>query len=55
MNRLVLHPEKTKFILFTRSREREEVVLYCDNNNLDQNVAEYSSVMGSISKNDKIP
>jgi len=55
MNRLVLHPDKTKYILFTRSRVRGDVVLYCNNNDLDQNVAENISVIGNISKTDKIP
>ena len=29
LNRLVLHPDKTKFILFTREKVQRDVVLYC--------------------------
>ena len=37
-NRLVLHPDKTKFILFTRSGgEGFDLEIFCNNNNHDQN------------------
>ena len=40
MNRMVLHPDKTKFILFARSNIERDVVLLCNNNNMDQNSAD---------------
>ena len=54
-NNLVLHPDKTKFILFSRSRVREGVVLLCNNNNLNQNYTDNISVISGISKDDIIP
>ena len=37
-NRLVLHPDKTKFILFTRSGgEGFDLEIFCNNNHHDQN------------------
>jgi len=37
-NLLAIHPEKTKFILFTQSRnlDQDEINIYIDNNNADQ-------------------
>ena len=39
VNKLVLHPDKTKFILFSRSRITQvNLNLFCNNNNYDQNL-----------------
>ena len=35
INRMVLHPDKTKFIVFSRSTEGTSLKLFCNNNNLD--------------------
>jgi hypothetical protein len=36
-NKLVLHPGKTKFILYSRSKIMENIEIFCDNNNAGQN------------------
>ena len=55
LNRLVLHPDKTKFILFTREKIQDDVVLYCNNNNPDQNLPENINVINRVLSTDKIP
>ena len=37
-NLMVLHPDKTKFMLFTKSNVTKEIVVVLDNNNDDQNL-----------------
>ena len=54
-NRMVLHPDKTKFILFTRSNVRADLNLFCNNNNLDQELAENVSPLGQVTADDNIP
>ena len=39
-NRLVLHPDKTKFIIFSRLKITQNAIVVCDNNNEGQNIAE---------------
>ena len=53
-NRMVLHPDKTKFILFTRSNVRADLNLFCNNNNLDQELAENVSPLGQVTADDNI-
>ena len=57
LNRLVLHPDKTKFILFTREKVQRDVVLqlYCNNNNLDQNLPENISEIKQVLSTDILP
>ena len=51
------HPDKTKFILFTREKIQDDVVLYCNNNNPDQNLPENIpiNVINRVLSTDKIP
>ena len=56
VNKLVLHPDKTKFILFSRSRITQvNLNLVCNNNNHDQNLAENISVIGQVCSGDAVP
>ena len=56
VNRLVLHPDKTKFILFTRSKIKQlNLNLVCNNNNPDQNLAHNISGIGQVQSGDMIP
>ena len=56
VNRLVLHPDKTKFILLTRSKIKQiNLNIFCDNNNNDQNLAENISVIGQVCSSDTVP
>ena len=56
VNKLVLHPDKTKFILFSRSRITQvNLNLVCNNNNYDQNLTENISVIGQVCSGDAVP
>ena len=52
INRMVLHPDKTKFMLFTRGAGAADPVLYCNNNNMDQNLPNLISMLGRVSHTD---
>ena len=52
---MVLHPDKTNFILFTRSTARHDIELVCDNNNEGQNLAEHVYAIRRITTEDAIP
>ena len=52
---MVLHPDKTKFILFTKSNVRADLNLFCNNNNLDQELAENVSPLGQVTADNNIP
>ena len=54
-NRLVLHPDKTKFILFTRSGGVQNLEIYCNNNNPDQNDPNNISLISRINSNTTYP
>ena len=54
-NRMVLHPDKTKFILFTRSKAGAKLNLFCNNNNMDQDSAEHISPLGEVTSEDSTP
>ena len=54
-NRLVLHPAKTKYIVFTRSRRTDPPVLFCNNNNDNQTLTANISIINEVTSNDKIP
>ena len=54
-NRLVLHQDKTKFILFTRSGGVQNLEIYCNNNNPDQNDPNNISLISRINSNDNVP
>ena len=56
VNKLVLHPDKTKFILFSRSRITQvNLNLFCNNNDHDQNLAENISAIGQVCSGDAVP
>ena len=55
INRMVLHPDKTNFILFTRSTTRHDIELLCNNNNGGQNFAEHINVIRRITSEDATP
>ena len=55
INRMVLHPDKTKFIVFSRSTEGTSLKLFCNNNNLDQDLAANISSLGQVTSNDTLP
>ena len=52
---MVLHPDKTNFIVFTRSTARHDIELVCDNNNEGQNLAEHVNAIRRITTEDAIP
>ena len=54
-NRLVLHPDKTKFMLFTRSGGGLNPVIYCNNNNFGQDEPSNISLISRVNTNDDIP
>ena len=55
INRLVLHPEKTKFMIFSRSPTIQNFVIFCDNNNPDQNLNAYISPISRVTSDDGLP
>ena len=54
-NRLVLHSDKTKFIIFSRSNAIQNFVILCDNNNPNQNLNVNISPIARITTNDDHP
>ena len=54
-NRLVLHPDKTKFIIFSRSSITQDFVILCDNNNPGQTLKENISPICRVTTNDDMP
>ena len=54
-NRLVLHPDKTKFILFTRSGGEQNLEFFCNNNNSEQNDPNNISLISRVNSNDDVP
>ena len=54
-NKLVLHPDKTKFIIFSRSKIIQNVVVVCDNNNEGQNIAKNISSLARVNNEDSTP
>ena len=54
-NRLVLHPDKTKFILFTRSGGEQNLEIFCNNNNSEQNDPNNISLISRVNSNDNVP
>ena len=54
INRMVLHPDKTNFILFSRSTVRHDIELLCNNNDENQDCAENVTVIRRISSNDAV-
>ena len=55
INKMVLHPEKTKLMLFSRGAGGEDPALYCNNNNTDQNLPYLISVLGRVTSTDATP
>ena len=54
-NRLVLHPDKTKFMIFSRSTVPQDFTILCDNNNVGQDLEENISQIGRVTSNDYLP
>ena len=52
---MVLHPDKTKFMLFSRSGGGQDLNIFCNNNNLDQDSAENISVISRVTVHDELP
>ena len=52
---MVLHPDKTKFMLFSRTGGEQDLNIFCNNNNSDQNLAENISVISRVTANDELP
>ena len=56
INKLVLHPDKTKFILFSRSNNsNENVELFCNNNNPNQNIPDFIHPISRVLPTDDMP
>ena len=55
INRMVLHPDKTKFILFSRTVINDDLALFCNNNNPGQNLSTNITALGRVTATDKIP
>ena len=55
INRLVLHPDKTKFILFSRSNINQAVDVFCNNNNPGQNLDSNIRKISRVTCNDETP
>ena len=55
INRMVLHPDKTNFILFSRSNIRQDLKLFCNNNNEDQNLDSNISLIHRVTSEDSTP
>ena len=55
INKMVLHPDKTKFMLFSRSAGGVDPVLLCNNNNNDQNLPNLINELGRVSSTDSTP
>ena len=55
INRMVLHPAKTKCMLFSRTGGGQDLNIFCNNNNLDQDSAENISVISRVTVNDELP
>ena len=47
-NRLVLHPDKTKFMIFSRSTVPQDFTILCDNNNVGQDLDGNISQIGRV-------
>ena len=54
-NRLVLHPDKTKFIVFSRSNITQNVVVVCQNNTEGRNVLENIVDLSRVSSENPTP
>ena len=54
-NRLVLHPDKTKFIIFSRSTFNQDIRIVCNNNNDDQNLSKNISIISRVQATDGVP
>ena len=55
INRLVLHQDKTKFLLFTRSSAKKTIQIFCNNNNMDQDLESNINEIKRVSNDDNIP
>ena len=54
-NRLVLHHGKTNFILFTKQKFKDQIKIFCDNNNENENYPEFIYEITQISVQSEIP
>ena len=54
-NKLMLHPDKTKILFFSKSSNGEGVLINCNSNNDDSNSPDLIKSLSIISSNDDIP
>ena len=54
INRMVLHPDKTNFILFSRSNVKD-IELFCNNNNENQDLDCHISLIRRVNNDDPTP
>ena len=55
VNKMVLHPDKTKFLLFEKHKSDREVKVYLNNNNTNEEKTELINEIGRIKENDSVP
>ena len=55
INRLVLHPDKTKFLLFSRTNTKAKIEIFCNNNNPDQYSTDNISAISRVTNEDDVP
>ena len=55
VNKMVLHPDKTKFLLFEKHKSDREVKVYLNNNNTNEEKLELINEIGRIKESDSVP
>ena len=55
INKMVLHPDKTKFILFEKSNPTQNIKIFINNNNENENKPLLINEIERISENDQVP
>ena len=55
INRLVLHPDKTKFLLFSRTNTKAKIEIFCNNKNPDQYSPDNISAISRVKNEDDVP
>ena len=55
INKMVLHPEKTKFMLFEKTKQNQHIKIYLNNNNDDQHDPILISEINRVTETDDLP
>ena len=55
INKMVLHPDKTKFMLFEKYHPNQNIKIFMNNNNTNEDNPSQISELGRITENDQIP